>query len=97
LDTLLDFTNGTSTATSGGYRLYPNPARDHVFVAGVAGAQRYRLVDASGRVNLSGVFGQGPDGSLRASFPGVPSGTYTLLLSDAVDRYIGWGKMVVGE
>jgi hypothetical protein len=77
-----------STSSAGGqapatdWRIYPNPAHDHVWIAGMQAGSAWMLVDVLGRPRRSGVSGSD---RVSVDLRGLPHGSYGILVWDKDD------------
>jgi|GEM_PF-4688901 len=70
-------------------RVYPNPARDHVFVDAceISGIHELIIMNYSGSVVMSGKINSGD--SMRIDLNGLPSGYYMIILRNKSSQYSG--------
>jgi hypothetical protein len=64
-----------SETTNAGLRLFPNPARDAVWVSGIAGTLDWEIFDARGRLLRSGQLNMDMEAQQLPTH-GLPSGLY---------------------
>jgi hypothetical protein len=70
-----------TTNTSGNYRIYPNPVKDHIFIyAGSTGPKiNYQIFDSKGKRVMSNSFTK----SVLINFSRYSAGVYTILLTNS--------------